>query len=103
MLDTKGDRQPLQPPTCNTSVVKDNTKELEKPSPSLLPEQSEHQHFQVEVMQCEIEWLREQVRSLQEALADQIQQHQAVEQELQATQQELALMNQEMQRWVQGK
>jgi chemotaxis methyl-accepting protein methylase len=69
---------------------------LKYPSPS--PEDVEQQSVQLEMIENEIEWLHEQVRSLQDELCDRIQQQHEVEQELKATKQELALMNQEIHR-----
>lgn len=103
VLDTNNDRLCLPLTACNASVINDSWRDEThtESQANLKPENAEEKRFQFEMRHFEIEWLREQVRSLQDALTDRIQQHQAVEQELQATHQELALMNQEIQRWMQ--
>jgi hypothetical protein len=67
------------------------------------PKGRKQERFQLEMQQQEIEWLREQVRSLQDALYDRIQQQQEVEQELEATKKELELINQEIQYRIQAR
>lgn len=103
VLDTNNDHAYLSPTACNMSVVNDGLRDETHTDfqANLMPEHAEEQRFQVEMMHFEIEWLREQVRSLQDALAERIQQHQAIEQELQTIHQELQLMNQEIQRRMQ--
>lgn len=52
--------------------------------------------FRLEMISSEMEWLREQIRSLQQTLAHQDREQQAVEQELHATYSELEVMNREV-------
>lgn len=56
----------------------------------------EQQKLTSEAAEGEVEWLRQEVELLQQALLNQLQQQQEIEQELQATNQEMALVNQEI-------